>query len=268
MRKMFGVFVLGIFLFSMMGIVSAGPVEGIQDFAEGVYVLISPVLEKVVGPTEDTDIFLMKILFLIIILALVWKALENIPFFEETAWVLWIVSISVSILATRWITGTEVINTILLPYSALGIALTAGLPFLAYFFLVKDFSTTLRKVSWVFFIVVFVGLWIMRSGDGSLVGGAVGNFAYIYLATAGLSLLVLMFDGTIQRIMSKSKIDKIHSLHKGKLAGDLRDELRKLTDRWKEEGESYEGVYSRKKGDNGYKADRDRINDMLAEMKK
>ncbi|MBT6690305.1 hypothetical protein HN903_03145 [archaeon] len=214
MKKMFGFLVMGIFLFSMMGIVSAGPAENIKSFMEESYKILEPVLGLIFGDLNSgvntgSDIILAKVLFLIIIFSVVWKALENIKFFEETAWILWTVSTGVSILAIRWFGNLEIINTVLLPYSALGITLTAGIPFILYFIIVKDFATTLRKISWTFFIVIFIGLWFMRSGAPTSVAGGVGSFAYIYLVTAGLGLLVLMFDGTIQRIISKAKMERL-----------------------------------------------------------
>lgn len=230
MNKVFSVFVLGTFLaFIGMSFVSAGPVESIQEFVESAYSLIQPVLEKIIGDTSSSDMFLAKILFLIIIFAIVWKSLENISFFEATPWVLWLVSVSVSIIAIRWFGNSDIVNTVLLPYSAFGITLTAALPFVLYFFIVKDFHTSLRKISWTFFIVVFIGLWFMRSGAGEL---QVGNFAYIYLAVAGLGLLVLMFDGTIQRIVSGAKIDRYRSVMNTELLDRLRDKIRDADKRY------------------------------------
>lgn len=236
MKKMLGVFVLGIFLFSMIGIVSAGPVEAIQDFAEGAYSLLEPVLKIVVGETasvtdKNADLFLVKILFLIIIFSIVWKGLERISFFEETTWMLWVVSVGVSVLSVRWFGGNDLVQTILLPYSALGVTLTAGLPFILYFFIVKDFKTTMRKVSWIFFIVVFIGLWVVRSGDDINASVKLGGFAYIYLATAGLALVVLLADKTIQRTIKKSQADATRELAEARTRTRLTEERNALEEK-------------------------------------
>ena len=209
MKKMFGIFVLGMIFISMSAslVSAAGIVEGMQGIIEGAYDVLEPVLSVVVGETGYGNIFVAKILFLIIIFAIVWKALEQIPFFSESGWVLWVVSIAVSIVSVRWIGDSKVVTAILLPYSAFGIALTAGLPFILYFFVVKDFSKTMRRVSWIFFMVIFIGLWAVRSGD-SASSPKVGPFAYIYLVTAGLALAMLIFDGTIHKLMTKIKIEK------------------------------------------------------------
>ena len=216
--------------------VSAGAVEGIQGGVRNVYTAIDPFLRLLVGDTGlSTELFLAKVLLAIIIFGIVWMALNKISFFQEYAWVLWTVTIAVSLLAIRWIGDASVINTIILPYSALGVALTAGIPFVIYFLIVKDFQRTMRKLSWVFFSVIFFSLWVMRSGkvaEGtSVIGGPVGAFSWIYLATAVLGLAVLTFDGTIQKILNKIEIEKQMSYkdleRKHRLLDEL-DETREL----------------------------------------
>ena len=267
MKKALGIFVLSMFIISMsMGIVSAGPVEQINNVIKGVYDVFKPFLSAVIGETQGTEVFFAKVLFLIIVFGIVWTALSKITFFSENNWVLWTISAAVSIVSIRWMGKSEIINNILLPYSALGIALTAGLPFVVYFLLVNSFkSRTLRKTSWVFFIVIFVGLWILRSGDSA--APKVTGFAWIYLITAGLSLAVLMFDGTIQKIMNKSKIERIRASYSGKLAGDMKDEMRKLQARYRADPDNYTSSFNfQGKGDKVYKKDMDRIGDILANM--
>ena len=62
---------------------------------------------------------------------------------------------------------SQVLNGILLPYGALAIALSIALPFLIYFFFVHTSieSAIGRRIAWIIFAVVFLGLWIMRYSD-------------------------------------------------------------------------------------------------------
>ena len=232
MKKALGIFVLSMFIISMgMGFVSAGIVEDIHGVIDSTYKAVAPYLAKIIGETEGTELFLAKILFLIIVFGVVWTALSKVDFFSENDWVLWTVSIAVSFVAVRWISGSEIINTILLPYSVLGIALTAGIPFVVYFFLTNSFkSRTLRKVSWIFFIVIFIGLWILRSRQDG-VAPAVTGFAWIYLITAGLALIVLLADKTIQRTIKKSAIDANKEIAVAKRRTQLIEDRYRLEER-------------------------------------
>ena len=275
MKKMFGVFVLGLLMFSMcVSFVSAGAVENVRDGVKNAYLVVEPALKFVVGDTGTSpELFLAKLLLAIIVFSVVWMALKKIKFFQDNDWSMWTVGIAVSLLAIRWLGNESVINTIILPYSVLGVALTAGIPFVVYFFVVKDFNKTMRKVSWIFFIVIFVALWIMRSGKSGdamgAVGGAVGPFVWIYLATAGLGLAVLMFDGTIQKMIGKIEVEKGDVERKRKQIRHWREELENIDNDYKRDSLDYTSVYvhSKPHGQQAYKADIDYVNKLIVALK-
>ena len=230
MKRMLSIFVLGLILFSSgMSLVSAatGPVDVIQGVVSGAYELVRPVLEGIIGDTDTAEFFLAKILFLVIIFAIIYKSLEKIPFFSSsnTKWVLWVVSISVSILSIRWFGDSEIIRTVILPYSALGIAITAGIPFVVWF-TITEFSNMLRiyrKISWIFFIVIFTSLSLMRRDAG---------FSYIYSITAILGFIAMMTDAQIQRLKHAAKLEKTRTYANKTLLDKLRDKLKDADDRY------------------------------------
>lgn len=275
MKKTLSIFVLGLILFSFsMSFVSAatGPVEVVQGLVSGAYELVRPILEGIIGSADTAEFFLAKVMFLIVIFAIIYKVLENIPFFNNVSWVLWLVSAAVSILSIRWFGDAEIIRAAILPYSALGVAITAGLPFVIWFSMVEfsmegSANTIRRKISWIFFIVVFVALWITRAGK-AVAGGPIGGFAYIYLVTAGLGLAVLMFDGTIQGIMRKAKIERIHGVHKSKLAEQIEDEMEDRRERYSKKGKNYQSIHGNKSGLDAYKEDIKELEDRLNALSK
>jgi len=255
MKKLFGVFILGM-IFVSLGASFVGAAEVVDNVKTGVssvYKIIEPVLAYVVGETDSSaEFFLAKILFLLIIFAIVWVALSKIEFFTEKEWVLWVVSISVSILAVRWFGSAEVVRSVILPYSVLGITITAALPFLLYFSIVKNFHKTARTIAWIFFAIIFIGLWIMRSGEGDI-----GGFAWIYLATAGVALAMLMFDGTIQRILHQMESERKDVLRRRKRAREWREELEKVDKEYSTDPLNYKSIYvhSKPRGQQSYDAD-------------
>ena len=226
-NKKIGVFVLSLVMFSMcFSLVAAveensganpvtyGVFDNIAIAVDEAYVkLIQPAAGWLIGDTSEfqaansttattaSEMLLAKFLLAIIIFSVIWLIVGKISFFSDQMWSKIAIAIPVSLLSIRWLSG-EVITSIILPYSALGVALSAGLPFIIYFLAVKDFPQTARKISWIFFACIFVGLWIMRKTGQDAPG--VGNFAWIYLATAVIAVIVLLADKTIQRAMKKS----------------------------------------------------------------
>jgi hypothetical protein len=166
----------------------------------------------------------------------VWISLERVPTIRDTEWAHWISSIAVSILAIRFLGDVAIVNAILLPYSVLGVALTSLIPFVVYFFVVKDFKKSARKMAWILFAVIFFALWISRNGatiisptTKSVVPAelAVGKFAWIYLITGILSLVMLLADGTIQRMMRHSRAEDDAEYRRSLMLAELREEWQK-----------------------------------------
>src|SRR3989344_2215512 len=143
--------ILGVMILNS-GIVSAGPVDDIQDFFSGIAELLNPVLQYIIGDStgienyDSSTVFFIKVLVLIIVFAIVWAVLNNVDFFSENTWVLVVLSVAVSILATRFV-GSDALIAILLPYTTLGVAISAGLPFVIWFMIVNvSFSGLGHKV--------------------------------------------------------------------------------------------------------------------------
>jgi hypothetical protein len=263
MKKGLTFFVLGFALVLLVtGFVSAAPTDvadGIRQAGSTIYEIVKPILEVVTGDTSGGQDFLAKVLFLMIIFAVVWTAVGRIAFFAENTWVMVVVSSAVSVLAIRWFGDSSVVQTAILPYSAFGIAVTCFLPFVLFFFLVKDFTPVFRKLAWIFFAVIFTGLWIARDEARS--------FSYIYLVTALLGLAVLFFDGTIQKYMVKAKIERAHHYHGNKLIMSLREELEEVDERYKKDGKAYMAIYSNDTGHKGWDADRKEIQKRIEEIR-
>jgi hypothetical protein len=264
MKKGFTLFVLGLFLVSLfIGFASAQPArdfaQGARDISSGLYEIVRPILETITGDTTGGQDFLAKVLFLVIIFAVIWTALNGIAFFSENTWVLVVVSVAASILSIRWFGDSTIVQTAILPYSALGIAISCGLPFVLCFFIIEKMNKTYRKLAWIFFAVIFVGLWISRDETGS--------FGYIYLVTALLAIIASLFDATIQKTMQRAKIERINASSNNRLINELRDELEATDKRYKTDGKSYMGVYSGSTGHAGWEWDRKDIKKRIENIK-
>jgi hypothetical protein len=166
----------------------------VQDF-------LGPVFAVLLG--DNGNFFFEKILFLFIIFAVVYVALKKVPIFADNAAVIWVISIAASLLATRFLSDTQLVNNVMLPYSILGVALTAGLPLIIFFFFVESMeSSVLRKIFWCLFLVVFFGLWSSRYDE-------LGDLSYIYFFTGVAALILLLADGTIRRALIKQQMNQL-----------------------------------------------------------
>ena len=235
--KKLGVIVSLVFvsLLLVSSFVSAQP-EILKPIAENAKLFYSTIFEPfgkfLLGVnTIDGELFFAKLLFFIILITLVNYALSQ---FEPLKKMAWIVSAIVSILAVRYITPAW-IETIVLPYTALGIALTAFFPFVLFFFFVEkglQGHTVMRKVAWIFATVVFVGLFLYR--DTAQFPVSLGGFnpAYIYLITAGLCLIMLIADKTIEKAFSNVRVSNMMDKHKYSVEYDTTVAYQKIMDEY------------------------------------
>src|SRR3989344_9322575 len=103
-------FILGIFIISF---VSAGPAEDMTKVVQNIAGVLKPIAQQVLGTTPTGDLFFAKVLFFIIVLSIIFSALENVTFFAERSWVLWLISIAASVLSIRWIVTDGIIQTLI-----------------------------------------------------------------------------------------------------------------------------------------------------------
>src|SRR3989344_4871350 len=195
MKKGFVLMFLALFL-SIFLISSVSAAQSLTDLAkgaiDGVVSILQPYLQALLGPaTDSSEIFMGKLLIIIILISISYVALGKgmEEFFEGKPWALWVISIAVGLLGVRFLTP-EFVQTIILPNSAFAVAVTALLPLVLYFFIVdvgmkSPVPAIIRRFAWIFFAVVFLGLYTIRFSD-------LGDIAWIYPLTALLAFLMAL----------------------------------------------------------------------------
>ncbi len=161
-----------------------------------------------------------RILFFIVILCIVYVALGQIDLIEENNTIRWVVTASVALLSTRFLAESLLVKGILLPYSVLGVALSAGIPLIIYFYFVyKGFDNPfIRKLLWILFIVVFMGLWFSRYSE-------LGDFAWIYFFTGVSALVFFLADGSIRRFMIRQEMVQLDIENREQFEREVRREI-------------------------------------------
>lgn len=162
-------------------------IQGIEDFA-------TPFFQVLLGTGYD-NYFFSKILLFLLLFAVLMTILERVPLFEGKGGVKFIVSAVISILSARYISDNQIIETIILPYSVLAIAIYNALVLLIFGYFIHDVikSPAGRRVGWGLYLAIFLGTWYDRYE--SLSQGA--NRAYLIFAL--IIGLGIAFDPIIQK---------------------------------------------------------------------
>ncbi len=193
---------------------------GAEQFVELVKDIATPVFSVFLG--GDGEILFQRILFFFVILAIVYVVLDKVPIFEDKPGVTWVVVIAVSLLSTRFLSDAEIVKSILLPYTVVGIVLASAIPLVIAFVFIESFeSGVLRRILWSLFLVIFFAIWLTRTGE-------VGSLAIIYFFTGVAALIFLFADGTIRRIMINQQMKQLGMDNRSQFETDIRRQIRQV----------------------------------------
>jgi hypothetical protein len=216
-KKMMGGFSLLAIMLSVLFISDFASAKTLTQTVDDISVEIGKALRFLLGDVGDGETFFVKVLFALIIFAVVYYSVRRIPNLGE-GMTLWILSIAVSLIAVRFLANETLIEFLWLPQGVLGVALATLLPFILFFFFIESFSSypIIRKVGWSIFAVVYVMLALLRWEDlvvsnvseaGQVNGILVGfNLGWFYLIIAVLSILAILFDKAIHSTWLKNEM--------------------------------------------------------------
>ena len=239
------IFILFVLTISLINFISAqiSLYEGMTEVWNNITLILNPILQFFLGDISGA-LLLNKILILIIVTTLVWIGIGKISLFDDKKTIIKVVlTFAVSVLAMKGIGSSETINMILVPYTATGVALSAGFPFVIYFFLINkgigEQSPTLRRTAWIFFALIFLGLLVSRIGGiGNLFNTSTWGFYWIYFLACFLAIGMAILDGTIKAFFLNVEAEKLRNINKAKILSEIinrKKEYRGIKDEMPEE---------------------------------
>jgi len=170
-------------------------VQWIEDF-------FSPFLIALYGG----EFLFEKALFFILMIALVYsilssEAVNSLASFTKNRPASIIITLVISLLGTRYLTEVEWVKGILLPYSVLGVALLSIFPLVIFFYFLEASidNSVIRKIAWSLYAATFIVMAYLRSPE-------LGNISWIYIGTAVIAILFILFDKPIRNYFNKLKI--------------------------------------------------------------
>ena len=138
---------------------------GTEQVINSVVSNLEPLLRALLGGYDWTGYLLFeKTLLFILISIIVGVILGNLPFFKDFKHkgIMRFVAVIIGLLGVRNLNYLWV-NTILVQYQVLFISVAGILPFLIYWFFVSSMkgpeNSLIRKVCWIFYAVIYFGLW-------------------------------------------------------------------------------------------------------------
>ena len=168
----------------------------------------SPFFEAILNTSAYEPFFFAKILLLIILFLVIVFSLNKskmLGSLEDKPFVIYTISALISILAMRYLPDSDLIQGILLPYSALGIAITTFLPLMIFFFFIQNsnFGGFGRRAGWFLYGIIFLALWLSKEVTTSSTTNMIYSFSLLFI------VLSIMFDKSIHKYFAFKEIRAI-----------------------------------------------------------
>ncbi|MCX6748411.1 MAG: hypothetical protein NT076_02300 [Candidatus Pacearchaeota archaeon] len=233
--RILGIVLVGLFLsLFLINVVSAASLwDNIKQAG-------NDIVSNLGSPT--TEAFLqsdgfIKTLFFILVLLIIGTILSLIPLFKNKKGVSFLVAVIVSFLAVYYI-PSQLIKSMLNPYSALGVALISVIPFIIIFLFAQHMltNTFLKKVVWMFFAVFLLALTVYTSIPGKGQTAKEMWMSWVYGIVSILALLMVFFNGWIDKHIWSGQMET------NMTAAERRMQRRIALDRLKEEEAEAQGV--------------------------
>jgi len=230
MKKNWGVNLglLSISTLLSINLVSAGPVDGLRQLLEGtgsvITVLIQFIADTIFRINSFDEFLFAKLLFFVIIFLVTYEVIQKNSLISTNKKINKIIATTISILAIRYMPDNEFVNGILIPYTTLGTALTTLLPFAVYFLFVFNSikGQIFRRVAWVIYLTIFLGIWTMRADEIGDTIGLIYGIAAIAIAAS------IVFDRQISKIWGLREINRFLTGADQKRITDLQAEYIRL----------------------------------------
>ena len=201
---------------------SGGFWYGTEQVIDSIVMNLEPFFRALLGGNDWTGYLLFeKDLLFILISIIVGIILEKLPVFSSFKGkkILRLIAIIIALLGVRNLNYIW-IGTILVQYQVLFIAIAGILPFMIYWYFVKDLTDPVKKVAWIFYAVIYFGLWITTTIEAYTevyLWGAIGSLIYAFV-----------FDTMVTQWLKTQEMKKQFSRHTWNRIAEINERIAKL----------------------------------------
>jgi len=224
-KRMFVFVLIGMFLFSMIGVVSAEDfsneaieaAESSITFAKGFFgTLLTPLF----GEKE-----MLSRVFFALLLGMIIYSVVSVMFKGSSKTVQWIIAFAITALALLGL-PSNFLEAVRTSYGAMGAAILVMIPFIIILvFSLRVRSVLLARMTWIFYAIYYLVMYIYEIA--TMEGGWLTTGSFPYLAGFLGGVMVFIFMSGIRRLIFKGEIEGIKEagekgIEKGKLLKELK----------------------------------------------
>jgi len=160
--------------------------QPITDLLASIIKMFADILNYIMGGAGLGELVFSRFLLFLLLVLVIFYPSKIIA--RQNTGIAAAISVIVSILGTRYL-DDKIVYAMLLPYGALAVAATCLIPFILYGLLIEssDFPQWVKRVGWLAFFSVFIGLYTFRWKE---IGSGVGLYGIFAIASLIAFVLV------------------------------------------------------------------------------
>ncbi len=187
--------------------------DGVTQAIDIVINVAAPIFDVVLGEyngsTGDfsyTEFFFIRCMLLVLLFLILNATVKAVPTLKDHKGVGFIIALCISVIAVRFMSTSELIYGVLLPYGTLGVAVLTLLPSIAFFYFihVTKIGSAGRRLAWIFWGIALLVLWLYNFDNLSEAGNWIYGLTFIAL------IILLIFDKDIHRYFRLWDLKKFH----------------------------------------------------------
>lgn len=211
---LFSVFGLFVLMFAMQFVVADAVADAVEDATTETLNAISsfsnPIFTWILGESSDVGELILKVLAFFMVAIIVFGVTDSIGIVTNK-WLNAVLGIIVAVIGIRFIPD-NMLTVLTVPSSAFVLILFLGIPFAAFFMIVKKLPDGyVRRLAWSLYaiLIVVVVAYNMFFTSDMAVKSAFESYWLVYSLFAGAALLLAIMDGTMARFSKKMQSEKI-----------------------------------------------------------
>jgi HAMP domain-containing protein len=218
------ILLISVFIFSLQFVSAQTISEDIVEFVTSSIDVIKntgePIFIALLGDVEDGGDLFAKVLLFALVMLVVVAALEQIEIFSSNDWIKYSIGIIISIIGIRFLPN-DMIEAMTLPSSALVAAISIGLPFIIYAYVLQKTLVrrpNLRRSAWVLFATVILVLWSYNPNSN--------EYYWIYPLFLLMCFFAFWFDGKLNKWFNRARASRVLEESRTDELGDLKAQIK------------------------------------------
>lgn len=172
------------------------------------------------GDFSSEEIFFLRILLFLLLFFVINFGVKHVPVFKHNEGMAFLIAATISIISIRFMSKTQLIYGVLLPYGAMGYAFFTLVPGVLFFYMIHwaNLGSMGRRMCWIVYAAAYAGITYYQWEN-------LGEAAQLIFWIMAIAIIILIFmDRGVHRYFATYELSKFKTGARNKTISHLQSE--------------------------------------------